>query len=169
MVEHPFPPFYSTHSAILILGSFPSVASRKAGFYYHHPQNRFWKVIATLTKEPIPITIEAKKDLLTKHRIALWDVIEECSIKGSSDASIQDVKASNISMLLEQCPIERIFANGHTAAKLYTKHCEKLTCKPIITLPSTSPANAAFSLKALIEAWHVMFNLEKKPIIPFSF
>ena len=168
-MQHPLPPIFDTHSTILILGSFPSVASRKAVFYYHHSQNRFWKVIAALTQESVPVTIEAKKALLTKHHIALWDVIEECSIKGSSDASIQDVKASNISILLEQCPIERIFANGHTAAKLYTKHCEKLTCKPIITLPSTSPANAAFSLKALIEAWHVMFNLEKKPIIPFSF
>lgn len=168
-MQHPLSPIFDTHSTILILGSFPSVASRKAGFYYHHPQNRFWKVIATLTQEPIPKTIEEKKNLVLRHHIALWDVIEECSIKGSSDASIQDVKASNISILLEQCPIERIFANGHTAAKLYTKHCEKLTCKPIITLPSTSPANAAFSLKALIEAWHVMFNLEKKPIIPFSF
>ena len=166
-MTHPLPLIFDTHSTILILGSFPSVASRKAGFYYHHPQNRFWKVIAALTQEPIPKTIEEKKSLVLRHHIALWDVIEECSIKGSSDASIQDVKASNISMLLKQCPIERIFANGHTAAKLYTKHCEKLTCKPIITLPSTSPANAAFSLKALIEAWHVMFNLEKKPIIDF--
>lgn len=168
-MQHSLSPIFDTHSTTLILGSFPSVASRKAGFYYHHPQNRFWKVIAALTQEPIPKTIEEKKNLVLRHHIALWDVIEECSIKGSSDASIQDVKASNISILLEQCPIERIFANGHTAAKLYTKHCEKLTCKPIITLPSTSPANAAFSLKALIEAWHVMFNLEKKPIIPFSF
>lgn len=155
-MQHPLPPIFDTHSTILILGSFPSVASRKAGFYYHHPQNRFWKVIAALTQKPIPETIEAKKDLLAKHHIALWDVIEECSIKGSSDASIQNVKASNIAMLLEQCPIERIFANGHTAAKLYTKHCEKLTCKPIITLPSTSPANAAFSLEALIEAWRIL-------------
>lgn len=160
MVEHPFPPFYSTHSAILILGSFPSVASRKAGFYYHHSQNRFWKVIAALTQESVPVTIEAKKALLAKHHIALWDVIEECSIKGSSDASIHDVKASNIPMLLEQCPIERIFANGQTAAKLYTKHCEALTCKPIITLPSTSPANATFHLNSLIEAWQVIFYSE---------
>lgn len=155
-MQHPLPPIFDTHSTILILGSFPSVASRKAGFYYHHPQNRFWKVLATLTKEPIPITIEAKKDLLAKHHIALWDVIEKCSIKGSSDASIQNVKASNIAMLLDQCPIERIFANGQTASKLYTKHCEILTCKPIITLPSTSPANAAFSLEALIEAWRIL-------------
>ena len=168
-MTHPLSPIFDTHSTILILGSFPSVASRKAGFYYHHPQNRFWKVIAALTQQPVPETIEEKKNLVLCHRIALWDVIEECSIKGSSDASIQDVKASNISMILEQCPIECIFANGQTAAKLYTKHCEMLTCKPIITLPSTSPANAAFSLETLIEAWQVIFNSEKKPIIPFSF
>ena len=159
-MQHPLPPIFDTDSTILILGSFPSVASRKAGFYYHHPHNRFWKVLAALTKESAPQTIEAKKALLTKHHIALWDVIEECSIKGSSDASIQNVKASNIAMLLEQCPIERIFANGQTASKLYTKHCEILTCKPIITLPSTSPANAAFSLETPIEAWQVIFNSE---------
>jgi hypoxanthine-DNA glycosylase len=156
-MTHPLPPIFDTHSTILILGSFPSVASRKAGFYYHHPQNRFWKVIAALTQEPVPKTIEEKKNLVLHHHIALWDVIEECSIKGSSDASIQDVKASNLSILLEQCPIERIFANGQTAAKLYTKYCEMLTCKPIITLPSTSPANASFSLEALIEAWRILF------------
>jgi len=95
-MTHPLSPIFDTHSTILILGSFPSVASRKAGFYYHHPQNRFWKVMAALTQKSLPETIEAKKSLLAKHHIALWDVIEECSIKGSSDASIQDVKASNM-------------------------------------------------------------------------
>lgn len=156
MVEHPFPPFYSTHSAILILGSFPSVASRKAGFYYHHPQNRFWKVIAALTQESVPESIEAKKALLAKHHIALWDVIEQCSIKGSSDASIHDVKASDIQNLLQQSPIERIFANGKTAGKLYEKWCEPFTCKSITTLPSTSPANAAYDMQRLLTLWSVI-------------
>jgi len=156
-MQHPLLPLFDAHSNILILGSFPSVASRKAGFYYHHPQNRFWRVMAALTQECVPETIEAKKVLLAKYHIALWDVIAECSIKGSSDASIQNVKAAELPLLLEQCPIERIFANGQTASKLYTKHCEMLTCKPIITLPSTSPANAAFTLEALTHAWQVIF------------
>ena len=155
-MQHSLSPIFDTHSTTLILGSFPSVASRKAGFYYHHPQNRFWKVIAALTQEPIPKTIEEKKNLVLRHHIALWDVIEECSIKGSSDASIQDVKASDIQTLLQQSPIERIFANGKTAGKLYEKWCEPFTCKSITTLPSTSPANAAYDMQRLLTLWSVI-------------
>ena len=155
-MHHPFPPFYTTDSKILILGSFPSVASRMGGFYYHHPHNRFWKMLSTLTHSSLPNTIEEKKDLLLKHRIALWDVIEQCSIKGSSDASIQDVKASDIQTLLQQSSIERIFANGKTAGKLYEKWCEPFTCKSITTLPSTSPANAAYNMQRLLMLWSVI-------------
>ncbi len=155
-MQHSLSPIFDTHSTTLILGSFPSVASRKAGFYYHHPQNRFWKVIATLTQESIPKTIEEKKNLVLRHHIALWDVIEECSIKGSSDASIQDVKASDIRILLQQSSIERIFANGKTAGKLYEKWCEPFTCKSITILPSTSPANAAYDMQRLLTLWSVI-------------
>ena len=155
-MQHPLSPIFDIDSTILVLGSFPSVASRKAGFYYHHPQNRFWKVIAALTQEPIPKTIEEKKNLVLRHHIALWDVIEECSIKGSSDASIHDVKASDIQTLLQQSSIERIFANGKTAGKLYEKWCEPFTCKAITTLPSTSPANAAYDMQRLLTLWSVI-------------
>ena len=155
-MHHPFLPFYNADSKILILGSFPSVASREGGFYYHYPHNRFWKVLSTLTHSSLPNTIEEKKDLLSKYKIALWDVIEQCSIKGSSDASIHDVKVSDIQTLLEKSSVERIFANGKTAGKLYEKWCEPFTCKAITTLPSTSPANATFDLEKLIRLWQVI-------------
>lgn len=153
---HPFEPVYDANSNVLILGTFPSVKSREHHFYYGHPQNRFWKVIAALTKSELPTTLEAKKALLLTHGIAIWDVIHSCDITGSSDSSIQNVMPMDFSTILAQSQIKRIFANGTTAAKLYQTYCEKNTSLPIIKLPSTSPANAAFSLETLLATWRIL-------------
>lgn len=155
-MQHSFDPVVNENSKVLILGTFPSVKSRETNFYYGHPQNRFWKVIASLTNSPLPITIEAKKEMLLKHGIAIWDVIQSCDITGSSDSSIQNVVPMDFSKILQQSNITRIYANGATAAKLYQKYCEATTHIPIIALPSTSPANASFSLEKLIQAWHIL-------------
>lgn len=152
-VKHEFEPVYDKDSRILILGSFPSVKSREQQFYYGHPQNRFWKVIAGLTKEMVPQTIEEKRQLLLKHHIAVWDVIAQCEIIGSSDSSIRNVTATDLHQILDHARIQQIYANGNTAKKLYDKF-QKETCgRPIIGLPSTSPANAAFSLDKLLKCW----------------
>ena len=151
--KHPFPPLYDKNSRILILGSFPSVKSREMLFFYGHPQNRFWKVIAGIFDEKIPESIEDKKELILKHHLALWDVIAECEIVGSSDASIKNVRANDLSEILENAPIEKIIVNGKTAEKLYIKYIEPVTGMKAVVLPSTSPANAAWSLDRLITAW----------------
>lgn len=155
-MQHSFDPVYNTESNVLILGTFPSVKSREQHFFYGNPQNRFWKVISAITNAPLPITIEAKKALLLEHGIAIWDVIESCDIIGSSDSSITNVVPMDFSRILEQSNIQRIFANGATAHKLYQTYCEAKTGLPIIKLPSTSPANAAFSLDKLIQAWSIL-------------
>jgi len=155
-MQHSFEPVYNATSKVLILGTFPSVKSREQNFYYAHPQNRFWKVIASLTQTPLPITIEAKKEMLLKHGIALWDVIYSCDITGSSDSSIKNVIPMDFSKILKETSIKQIYANGATAEKLYQKYCEVTTGIPIIKLPSTSPANAAFSLEKLLAEWRVI-------------
>lgn len=146
-------PVYDGNSKILILGSFTSVKSREQGFYYGNPQNRFWKVIsAALNAEP-PDTVLQKKQLLLSNGIALWDVIESCSIEGSDDGSIRGVKPADITGLMSRAPIRRVFTNGGKAHALYRRFCEKETGVSAERLPSTSPANAAWDLPRLIEAW----------------
>ena len=151
--KHPFPPLFDKNSRILILGSFPSVKSREMNFFYGHPQNRFWKVIAGIFDEKIPESIEEKKELILKHHLALWDVIAECEITGSSDASIKNARANDLSEILENASIEKIIVNGKTAEKLYIKYIEPVTGMKAVVLPSTSPANAAWSLDRLISVW----------------
>lgn len=150
---HEIAPVFDCSSKVLILGSFPSVKSREAGFFYHHPQNRFWKVIAALTEEAVPETIDEKKRFLLRNHIALWDVIASCDIAGSSDSSIKNVKPNPLNHVLNAAPVRHIFANGGKAWELYIKYCQDITGRPCDKLPSTSPANAAFSLERLIEAW----------------
>ena len=149
---HTFEPVYDKDSRILILGSFPSVKSREQNFYYGHPQNRFWKVIAALMEEPVPKMIAEKRQLLLSHHIALWDVIYSCEIVGSSDSSIKNVTPNEIARICGESQIRQIYANGNTAGRLYQKHIGE----NVIILPSTSPANAAFSLDRLIECWKVI-------------
>lgn len=155
-VTHEFGAVYAPDSKILILGSFPSVKSREMSFYYGHPQNRFWKLLAALMGEEVPqlADIPAKKELLLRHQIALWDVIAACRITGSSDSSIRDVVPNDIAALLEQTQITRIFANGAKAYDLYMKYAYPQTKKEIQKLPSTSPANAAYSFEKLYALWH---------------
>lgn len=155
-LRHPFPAIYAPDSRILILGSFPSVKSREQMFFYGHPQNRFWRVLAALLGTSVPQTVEEKQDFLLAHRIALWDVIASCEITGSSDASIRNAVPNNLTPILETASIRQIFTNGGTAHRLYRKYIYPLTGREDIALPSTSPANAARSLDALIDAWQTV-------------
>ena len=155
-VKHEISPVYDEASRILILGSFPSVKSRENKFFYGHPQNRFWKVLAQLLEEPLPLTIEEKKSLLLSHHIALWDVVDSCEITGSSDSSIRNVTPSDLTRITTAAPIRHIYTNGGTADKLYRKYCFPMTQMAAIRLPSTSPANAAWSLERLLGEWKVI-------------
>lgn len=155
-LEHTFKPVWNENSKVLVLGTFPSVKSREYGFYYGHPLNRFWKVAAAITRQHLPVTVEDKKELLLNNNIALWDVIAKCSIKGSSDSSIKDVTVNNLVPLLSKSKINKIYANGAKAYELYMKYSYKETGKEIIRLPSTSPANAVYTLEKLIKEWSVL-------------
>ncbi|MBO4637823.1 MAG: DNA-deoxyinosine glycosylase [Clostridiales bacterium] len=161
-VIHPFPPLFDCDSRILILGSFPSVKSREQEFFYGHPQNRFWKVMARIHGEEVPVTVEEKKKMLLKHHIALWDVISSCDIKGSSDSSITNVTANDLSTVLSGAKIERITVNGKTAEKYYIKYIEQKIRIKAGCLPSTSPANAAWNIERLAEAWEQGLYGERK-------
>ena len=152
-LEHTFLPVCNVHTRILVLGTFPSVKSRENQFYYGHPQNRFWKVLAGVFEKTVPETIEEKRRFLLSLGIGLWDVVASCEIKGSSDVSIRNVIPNDIKGLLQMVPVEKILANGGTAFRLYEKYCRESTCFPAVKLPSTSPANAAWSLERLKEAW----------------
>ena len=152
-ITHPIQPFYDEESRILILGSFPSVKSREQMFFYGHPQNRFWKVVAKVFDDDAPTNVPEKKLFLKKHNIALWDVIGSCDIEGSSDSSIENVKANDISLILDSAKIDRVFVNGKTAEKYYRKYIEPQTGIKAICLPSTSPANAAWNLERLVRTW----------------
>ena len=152
-VTHTFLPVYNQKSHVLVLGSFPSVKSREQKFYYGHPQNRFWKVIAHLTNNSVPQTIEEKKRLLLENNIAVWDVIASCDIIGSSDSSIKNVVVNDFRQVLDHSSIHTIYANGTKAYDLYCKYEKEQIGKEIIKLPSTSPANAAWNLERLCRAW----------------
>ena len=155
-VIHKIPPVYNKNSQILILGSFPSVKSREGRFFYHHKQNRFWKVLSTIVNDVLPETIDEKKNFLLKNHIAVWDVIASCDIEGSSDSSIKNAVPNDFSDILKAAPIRKIYTNGGPAYKLYHKYCEKVTGIKAMKLPSTSPANASYSLDRLISEWKVI-------------
>lgn len=153
---HTIPPCYDENSKILILGSFPSPKSREFGFYYGHPQNRFWRVLAALLHQPLPTSNEEKRKLVLEHGIALWDVLESCEIRGADDASIRNETPNDIRLILNACDISAIFTTGGTATKLYRKHILPVTHRDTIALPSTSPANCRVSLEALIQKYHIL-------------
>ncbi len=153
MLKHPFPPLYDKNSKILILGSFPSVKSREQNFFYGHPQNRFWKVVATVLEKEIPTTIEEKREFLLSSNIALWDVIASCEITGSSDSSIKNVVANDLTEILETANIKKIFVNGKTAEKYYNRYVKDKVGRDAVCLPSTSPANAMWNVESLVEEW----------------
>ncbi len=152
-LTHPFAPVWDERSRALVLGTFPSVLSRRNAFYYGHPQNRFWRVLAALLGTPVPGGVEEKRALLLENRIALWDVLAACDIRGSADASIANPVPNDIGLILRGAPIACVFANGQAAAALYRRHAQPLTGVPALALPSTSPANAAWSQERLTEAW----------------
>lgn len=152
-VVHTIEPVFDKNSHILILGSFPSVKSREACFFYGHPQNRFWPVLAALRKEAVPASVEDKKLFLLRNHIAVWDVIASCDIEGSSDSSIKNAVPNNLERILKHSQVRQIYTNGGVSAKLYDKYCLSATKIPAAKLPSTSPANAASSLEKLISAW----------------
>lgn len=154
--EHNIAPVCDAHSRILILGSFPSVKSRESCFFYGHPRNRFWRVLAAVTGEKTPESIPEKREFLLRNGIAVWDVIKSCEIHGSSDSSIRDVVANDLSRILDTADIRRIYTNGGTAYRLYQKYLYPVTGREAFRLPSTSPANAGCSLEALTEQWSVV-------------
>lgn len=156
MPEHPIPPIVDANSRILILGSFPSVLSRETMFFYGHPQNRFWKVLSLVYDRPLPVTIPEKKALLLSHGIALWDVIASCEITGSSDTSIKNVIPNDLTQIFKIAPIRQIYVNGKTAEKYYNHTLRSSTGREAICLPSTSPANASWSLERLVQAWKII-------------
>lgn len=168
-IEHGFEPVFDQHSRVLVLGSFPSVLSRANAFYYGNPQNRFWRVMAACLGVPVPpnegdslasgepatldASVAAKRSMLLNGGVALWDVIESCDIKGSSDASIKNVVPARVELITSNASIEQVICNGGTAGHLYKRYLQERTCLPAVVLPSTSPANAAWRLERLVERW----------------
>lgn len=155
---HNIEPIYDENSRMLILGSFPSVKSREGQFFYHHPQNRFWKILSALTGENFVTDVETKRELLLKHGIAVWDVIGSCKIKGSSDSSIEDVVPNDISRILNKAKIGHIYTNGGKSYDMYKKYMYPVTGIEAVKLPSSSPANAAWSLDRLIMEWRKLIH-----------
>lgn len=155
---HTIEPFFDSSSKLLILGSFPSVKSREAGFYYAHPTNRFWKVLSSLFNTELG-SIDSKKEFLSRSHIALWDTIGSCTIEGSSDSSIEDVIPNDIDWILSRTEISTIILNGSKSRDVFLKHFIGFDRAEIITLPSTSAANASYSLERLISCWHVLTEL----------
>ncbi len=152
-IQHPFPPLYDGNSRILILGSFPSVKSREQRFFYGHPQNRFWRVMAGVLGCETPKDIPEKRDMLLRNGIALWDTIARCEIEGSSDASIGQVIPNDLSPIFSAADIRQVFCNGKKSWEMYRQYMEPACGCPAACLPSTSPANAAWSLEKLTRAW----------------
>lgn len=152
--KHNIKPIYDNESKILILGSFPSVKSREAQFYYHHKQNRFWKILSNVYDDSLPETIEEKEVFLKNHHIALWDVIASCDIVGSSDSSITNIVINDIDKIIKESNIKHIYLNGNKACELYVKYCSNEI--PYTKLPSSSPANASYSLDKLITHWKII-------------
>lgn len=160
--SHTFEPIFDGNSKILILGTFPSVKSRENNFYYGHPQNRFWSVLAEILGTETPKSIPQKRQMLLENNIAIWDVVGSCEISNSADTSIINAVPNDLSVILENADIKTVYANGKTAEKLYNKYLLKKTGKEITALPSTSPANAAFSKERLVKAWKIIKeDLEK--------
>ena len=155
-VIHPIKPLYDKNSKVLILGSFPSLKSREQMFFYGHPQNRFWKVLAAVFNCDVPQTVEQKRQFLLSHNIAVWDVIASCEIVGSSDSSIKNVVPNDLSQILSKADIKQIFVNGKTAEKYYNRYIKPKIDRDVMCLPSTSPANAGWSLERLIDYWKIV-------------
>ena len=162
MIVHPIAPLFDENSKILILGSFPSVKSREQGFFYGHPQNRFWRVMARICGKETPQSIEAKTQLILENHFALWDVIHSCEITGSADSSIKNVQPNDLTDILKKADIKQIFLNGKKAEALYNKYIQANISIPAEVLPSTSPANASWSEDRLFEYWNMKIKSIKE-------
>lgn len=148
-----FEPVFGPASRAIILGSWPSPESWRQGFYYGHPRNRFWPLLAGLCGAPVPASVEEKQALILENGLALWDVLERCTVTGASDATIRDPVPVDLHALLEQAPVEAVFCNGAAAWRLYEKLLRPATGIAAVRLPSTSPANAAFGMERLRAEW----------------
>lgn len=157
-VTHLFEPAFDQNSRVLILGTIPSPKSRENGYYYSHPQNRFWKVMAALFEESVPVTPEEKEAMIKRHHIALWDVLQSCEIRGAEDSSIRKETPNDINDILNSAEIQAVFTTGKKADALYRKYCFPVTGVEAVCLPSTSPANCAVKLDELIEAYQVILS-----------
>lgn len=160
-VYHNIPPLWAADSRVLVLGSFPSPKSREQKFFYGHPRNRFWPVLSAVFNEPVPQTVEQKKELALRHHIAMWDTIASCEIKGASDTSIKHPVPNDLKSIIDRSQIKAVFCTGTASYKYYVKLCEKDTGIPAVCLPSTSPANAAWSLERLTEAYRAIAEAVK--------
>lgn len=156
LLYHRIPPIYDRNSDVLILSSFPSAASRRDGFFYANPRNRFWAVMSAVLECPLPLSVEQKKEMLLTHRIALWDAAASCEVTGSSDASITRISPNDIASLLSECGARRIFTNGRTAHSIYQRMIRADTGRDAVCLPSTSPANASWDFPRLVLAWRAL-------------
>ena len=152
-IIHSIEPVFDTESRVLILGTMPSPKSREVQFYYGHPQNRFWRVLAAVLGEEVPQSVPEKKAMLLRHRIALWDVLAECEITGASDSSIRNPVANDLSVILDHAPVQAVFTTGATAWKLYTRLQKPHPGIEAVRRPATSPATCAVKMEALTEAY----------------
>lgn len=157
-ITHTLSPVFNEHSRVLILGTMPSPKSREKKFYYAHPQNRFWKVISAVRKEPLPQNDGERVAFLKRNGIALWDTIQECDIIGAADSSIKNVVPTDLSRILSAADIKMIFTTGQTAYKYYCRFQREMAGIDAICLPSTSPANARKTLDMLIQEYNVINN-----------
>jgi len=161
-IEHPLPPVFDENSRVLILGTMPSPKSREYGFYYSHPRNRFWRILAELYSSPLPETNQEKTALLLRHGIALWDVLKSCRIRGADDGSIRDPVPNDIEGLLKKTGIRNVFTTGSKAASLYRRLCLPKTGLAAFALPSTSPANCRrYTYEMLLDAYRVLLDHTK--------
>ncbi len=165
---HPFPPVVDAECRILVLGSFPSVKSREEGFFYGHPRNRFWPLMAALFQEPEPQCIPEKRALLLRHHIALWDVIAQCEIAGSADSSIRNAVPVDIGQITQVCRLTRVYCNGALSGRLYARYLQPGVGLAAQTLPSTSPANAAWTFPRLLAAWEPLRESVQNSPAPLS-
>ncbi|MGI6030653.1 MAG: DNA-deoxyinosine glycosylase [Eubacteriales bacterium] len=162
-ITHTLPPVFDANSRVLILGTMPSPKSREQGFYYGHPQNRFWQVLAQLWGEPLPLTPKDRLEFVLRHHLALWDVLASCFIDGALDSTIRQPEANDIPWILSQAPIRHICTTGGKAAQLYKRYCLPQTGLPALELPSTSPANCRTKLPQLVEAYRPIKQLAESP------
>jgi len=162
-LRHTINPVFDERSRVLMLGSFPSPKSREAGFFYGHPQNRMWRVLAAVIGEgAVPQTTEERTAFLLRNRIAMWDVIASCTIEGASDASIRDVVPNDLSRMLDVAPIKAVFCTGGKSHQLYRRYQEPVTGISAVKLPSTSGANASWSLERLVGAYRAVAKALKQ-------